>query len=264
MTKLLMLGTGNGGVTKLYNTCFIIQNEQGNFLVDTGGGVEIFNRLKHFNLTLDKINSIFISHQHTDHILGMIWILKKLFKYSPDSGMKINVYCNDKVYEALNGIAKFVLPERLINHTYKMLNFHILTDNENVTINGVNYTFFDIKARGDKQYGFECTLSNKKFIFLGDETINQELYSRVEYADYVTHEAFCLDSEEPIFKAYEKNHLTVKTVCEQMNDLNVKNLILYHTEETHKNRQELYLQEGNNYYQGNLFVPDDLDIIEIL
>ena len=39
MEKIIMLGTGNGGTLDLYNTCFVIQNENGNFLVDTGGGV---------------------------------------------------------------------------------------------------------------------------------------------------------------------------------------------------------------------------------
>ena len=43
------------------------------------------------------------------------------------------------------------------------------------------------------------------------------------------HEAFCLDAEEHIFKAYEKNHSTAKSACEIMNQLNVKTLILYHT-----------------------------------
>lgn len=38
MTKIIMLGTGNGMVLNLYNTCFVIQNENGNFLIDTGGG----------------------------------------------------------------------------------------------------------------------------------------------------------------------------------------------------------------------------------
>ena len=41
MSKLIMLGVGNGGTLDLYNTCFAIQNEQGNFLIDTGGGIEI-------------------------------------------------------------------------------------------------------------------------------------------------------------------------------------------------------------------------------
>jgi ribonuclease Z len=46
--------------------------------------------------------------------------------------------------------------------------------------------------------------------------------------------------------------------------LNVKNLILYHTEDkTIAGRKELYTQEGKEYFGGNLFVPDDLDVIEL-
>ena len=36
MDKIIMLGTGNGGTIDLFNTCFVIQNQSGNFLVDTG------------------------------------------------------------------------------------------------------------------------------------------------------------------------------------------------------------------------------------
>ena len=42
MTKITMLGTGNGGTIDLYNTCFAIQNDEGVFLIDTGGSIEIF------------------------------------------------------------------------------------------------------------------------------------------------------------------------------------------------------------------------------
>lgn len=38
MEKIIILGTGNAAVTKCYNTCFAIQNEDEYFLVDTGGG----------------------------------------------------------------------------------------------------------------------------------------------------------------------------------------------------------------------------------
>ena len=52
--------------------------------------------------------------------------------------------------------------------------------------------------------------------------------------------------------------------AEMAADLNVENLILYHTEDKNiEHRQELYLEEGKAYYDGNLFVPDDLDVIEL-
>lgn len=49
-----------------------------------------------------------------------------------------------------------------------------------------------------------------------------------------------------------------------MNNLNIKNLILYHTEESHgSERQKLYKQEAMQYFKGNVYVPNELDTIEI-
>ena len=77
------------------------------------------------------------------------------------------------------------------------------------------------------------------------------------------HEAFCLDKEEKIFKAYEKHHSTVKNVCKEMNTLNIQNLILFHTEDTHENKKELYTEEAKKYFDNNIIVPNDLDEIEL-
>lgn len=66
--------------------------------------------------------------------------------------------------------------------------------------------------------------------------------------------------EADIFKPYEKHHSTVKEACEQAETLQIPNLILYHTEDTHiERRKELYGAEGRKYYHGNLCVPDDLE-----
>ena len=79
------------------------------------------------------------------------------------------------------------------------------------------------------------------------------------------HEAFCLEAEENIFHAYEKNHSTTKSVSEVMNNLGIKNLILYHTEDSHKeNRKALYTKEAQTYFNGNIIVPDDMESIYII
>ena len=150
-----------------------------------------------------------------------------------------------------------------MNAVYSIVEFKVLNDTDKYNINGINYTFFDIQARGTKQFGFDVVLNNKKFAFLGDETLNSNLYDRIKNYDYVTHEAMCLDTEENIFHAYEKHHSTAKSVAIVMNKLGVKNLILYHTEDTHKNKKELYTKEAQAYFDGNVIVPNDLDIIEI-
>ena len=44
----------------------------------------------------------------------------------------------------------------------------------------------------------------------------------------------------------------------------VKNLLLWHTEDgTFGRRRELYTREAGEYYHGNIWVPDDGDLIEL-
>lgn len=264
MEKIIMLGVGHGATLDLYNTCFVIQNEGGNFLIDTGGSIEIVKRLNQMNIELSSIKDIFVSHSHTDHLLGLIWMFKRMATLKLDSNHKVNLYCNDVTYDAIIKVAEQVLAEGLIKKVFSNFNIQILTDGNKKIIHNIEYTFFDIRAKGPKQYGFECTLNNKKLVFLGDEPLNKELFDRVKNSDYVMHEAFCLDSEQDIFHPYEKNHSTAKSACEVMNELNVKNIILYHTEESHKEkRKELYIEEGKKYFNGNVLVPNDLEILEL-
>lgn len=266
MNKIIMLGTGNGGPLNLYNTCFIIKNNKGNFLVDTGGSIEIIDRLNKVGIDIKELTDIFISHQHADHILGLFWLFKKLGRVAINGKIKdkINIYCNDCVYKAITEVSKYIVQEKLMNAMYSVTNFNVLNDGDHYNINGIDYEFFDIHAKGDKQYGFECMINNKKLVFLGDEDMNPALSDRVKNADYVMHEAFCLDSEENIFHAYEKNHSTVKSACEVMNKLDVKNLILYHTEDSHgKAKKTLYENEGKDFFDGNLIVPDELEEINL-
>lgn len=78
------------------------------------------------------------------------------------------------------------------------------------------------------------------------------------------HEAFCLYSQADVFKPYEKHHSTVKDACELAEKLGVSNLILYHTEDSNiKDRKRLYSEEGRKYYNGNLYIPEDLETFDI-
>lgn len=78
------------------------------------------------------------------------------------------------------------------------------------------------------------------------------------------HEAFCLYSEKEKFEPYEKHHSTVRDVCRTAEELQVKNLILMHTEDSHmQDRKRLYTEEGEGVYSGKLWVPDDGESIEL-
>ena len=70
-----MLGTGNALVTRCNNTCFAIQDDDEYFLVDAGGGNGIMRQLQDADISMAQIHHIFLTHEHTDHLLGMIWMI---------------------------------------------------------------------------------------------------------------------------------------------------------------------------------------------
>ena len=72
-TELVMLGTGNAAVTQCYNTCFALRHPNKTLLVDAGGGNGILIQLEKAGIPLTDIHAMFITHAHTDHILGAVW-----------------------------------------------------------------------------------------------------------------------------------------------------------------------------------------------
>ena len=77
-------------------------------------------------------------------------------------------------------------------------------------------------------------------------------------------EAFCLYADRDTFKPYEKNHSTALDAGKLAAELDVKNLILYHTEEkTIATRKQNYTREAAQNFKGRIIVPDDLEEIEV-
>ena len=128
--KIIMLGTGHGFTFDLYNTCFILKNGDKNLLVDTGGGAEIIRKIEKAGLKLSDIHDIFISHCHTDHLLGLMWIFKRLGTMYGRQGYKgeFNIYCNEEVANSINNMYPLTLPNLHTNAIKENVKIHILKE----------------------------------------------------------------------------------------------------------------------------------------
>ena len=103
-----------------------------------------------------------------------------------------------------------------------------------------------------------------RLVFAGDEPLSPNGEKYCDQADWLLQEAFCLYDEEPRYHAYQFSHQTVKEAAEKAERNHVKNLILWHTEDgTYGKRRELYTKEAAEYYHGQIWIPDDGDIIEL-
>ena len=106
--------------------------------------------------------------------------------------------------------------------------------------------------------------NGEKLTCCGDEPYNECEKKYAENSKWLLHEAFCLYDQADVFRPYEKHHSTAKDASELAEQLGVKNLILYHTEDKNiARRKQLYTEEGRKYFHGSLYVPEDLEKIEL-
>lgn len=268
MEELIVLGTGNATVTKCFNTCFAFRKEKEYFLVDTGGGNGILSRLEEANIPITSIHNIFISHEHTDHLLGVVWLIRVI-------GTKMNqgqydgnlyIYCHEELVNTIKTIVRLTVQQKFYRFFDERMIFVPLKDGDKHTIVETEVTFFDIHSTKAKQFAFSLELeSGNKLTFCGDEPYSEAIHSYVEGSVYLLHEAFCRYEDQEIFKPYEKHHSTVKDACQLATRLGVTNLILWHTEDKNlKERKEQYTNEGKQYFSGNLYVPYDLEVLPLV
>ena len=236
------------------------------FLVDCGGGNRILKVLKETKILLEDVHDIFITHEHADHILGIVWMIHLIGTKMNQGNYEGNlrIYCHSDLVNTIQTLSKLTTQKKVCKHFDERILFIPLEHGDQHTILGKKVTFFDIMSTKAKQYGFTMNIDGKKFTCVGDEPYNEADYEFVKGSDWLMHEAFCLFGEADKFKPYEKHHSTVKEACQLAEQLQIPNLVLYHTEETHlKERKELYTAEGVQYYHGNLYVPDDLEVFEV-
>ena len=269
-TQITMLGTGNATVSQIYNTCFVLQTSSTLMLVDAGGGNGILSQLKKANVLISDIHHLFVTHAHTDHVLGVIWVIRMVAQCKGYEGL-LHVYGNDKVMKVIKTIIDMILAKKQLAKVAERVVFHQLEDGDCFEVGDMKLECFDIQSTKEKQFGFRAELpssddSGKPLVLacLGDEPYNELNRRYIVGTDWMMCEAFCLYADRDTFKPYEKCHSTALDAGKLAEELGVKNLILYHTEEkTLANRKENYTREAAENFKGRIFVPDDLEVIEL-
>lgn len=265
--KMHIIGTGTATVSKYINTSCVFEEDDQLFLVDGTGGSDILRAFDTMNLNWKKLHYAFLSHEHTDHFLGMIWVIRtiaellELEEYEGD----FYLYGNDVVLGKVLHVCRMILKKRSQAFLETRIKFVLVKDHERKHILNYDFTFFDIGSTKAKQYGFLMEYDNgKKLVFSGDEPLKENGKKYSKNVDWLLSEAFCLFDEEPKFHAYQYQHQTVKEASKIAQDLKVKNLLIWHTEDqTGKKRKERYTEEAKQFYKGNVWVPEDGEVFNI-
>lgn len=262
-TKITFLGTGNAMAVRCYNTCFTLETGEGILLVDAGGGNGIFGQMEKAGIPISKIRAMYLTHGHSDHILGAIWMVRKVAQMMENGKYDghFQIYGHEKVISMLETFCTMTVPGRLMKRWGKEVEIHVIEDRERFRVCGMTLTAFDIHSTKEKQFGFRAELPDGKILCcLGDEPFHESCRDMAAGCDDLLSEAFCLHSMADRFRPYEKHHSTALDAGRVARELGAKTLTLYHTEdETLDSRKRTYTAEAKREFPGTVLVPEDLE-----
>lgn len=261
MRQLLFLGTGHGMPLKSSCSSILVEDDKNNILLDVGGGHDLLGQFHQAKKDPTSIKNIFITHYDSDHILGIVPLIRAFNQWGKP--IRRNIFCSQEVKNAIDSLFVFVAKDHY-KSVKPLLNFVILKDGMTYEDNGWKFTFFDVKSNKTPQFGCIIVFPDKtKISFLGDEPLRKHYSDMVKNSDILIHEAFCLDDQQDHFKPHPKQHGTVKETAQNASRIGAKKLVFCHMEDkTLATRKQKYLMEAKRNFKGEIFVPVDLDKLE--
>ena len=101
-------------VTNCYNTCFVLRDEKGYFMVDAGGGNTVLHQLERAGIDWQDIHTMFVTHKHIDHLLGVIWMMRRICQGMNQGKYKGEavIYAHEEVIGLLRSMADALLQKK--------------------------------------------------------------------------------------------------------------------------------------------------------
>lgn len=164
-----ILASGSSG-----NSCFVKTNEL-NFLIDAGiTKKKIEEALNKINESVINLDYIFLTHEHIDHVKGLLMVLK---------------YSKAKVYLTLGTLEELLKNQQFYNfYINEEMRFNVLERINNIyeTIHLVGLTITPLEAFHDAKepVGYLFEEGNKKIVYLTDTGyIHQDVLGKIANCD---------------------------------------------------------------------------------
>ena len=295
--KFLFLGTSAGRPTKTRNVSSLIfqfQNDNKWFLFDCGEATQ--HQLLKTSYSLNKLNSIFITHLHGDHIYGLFGLITT--KMMEKSTTPLKIYAPRGLEEIIKSVVdvslehlgyeiefiriyagfeeefdKFKIKVLPLIHSIESYAYYI-QEKDKININEELLKkdgLMPSKAYKELKEGKEVIVNNKKYspdkyllkkagrrvIIAGDNAEVDILGKYLNNLDLLIHEA---TYTQDVFDKLETKylHTTAKDLGIVADKYKVRNLIATHISPRYEGYE--ILEEIKKFYRGNVYVANDFDM----
>ncbi len=264
--KLVLLGTKGGPAVvdnKTLPTSNYLMIDGLSIVIDCGLGVT--KRLKEENIDIKKLDLIFITHLHSDHLIELGPLIHTI--WASGSKKKINIYGPNGIEDYINNFLQSMsvdintrISDEGRQDINKIIKINLLKNglifNKNIKISALKVKHPPIKEAFAIKF-----VGSKKIVFSGDTKFFLPLINFSKESDFLIHEAYLKKSLDKIVQKTQlgkklKNHLTrshtpLEKVIQIARKAKIKTLIINHLipPQTHKNAWE---DELSKYQSKNL------------
>ena len=264
MIEVTFLGTGSAMPPRdRGNTAFTVRTENMLFLADAGPSV--YGDMSRAGIDPARIDTIFLSHGHADHILGFpqIALLQKFITKDPP----LRIYCTPTVRESVCAITKLAFPEAAdglnkfnwIELAEGPRQSHDLTDDIQLTTELVFGPLY-MPVLGLRLDFFDKGVS---LAFSSDTAPSETVASLAHNCDLLIHEASFSATLQPDVSPELFFHSDARQAGQIATRANAKRLALVHLGNLHTNHRRVLTAEAAEAFSGLILVPDDGDVIQL-
>ena len=245
------------------NTAFTVRTENMLFLADAGPSV--YGDMYRAGIDPARIDTIFLSHGHADHILGFpqLALLQKFITKDPP----LRIYCTRTVRESVTTITTLAFPEAAdglngfnwIELAEGPRQSHDLTPDIQLTtelvfgppympVLGLRLDFFD---------------KNVSLAFSADTAPSNTVVNLAHNCDLLIHEASFSATMQPDVSPELFFHSDARQAGQIAARANARRLALVHLGNLHSSHRRVLTAEAAESFPGLILVPDDGDVIQL-
>lgn len=169
MLRFISIGSGSSG------NCYYLQTANDALLIDAGVGIRTLKKHLHdYNLQLDSVNRILITHDHADHVkaVGVI-----------STECNIPVYATNDVHKGI--YRNYCVPRKILSD-----NIRVLQTGEKITLGDFTVTPFTVPHDSAGNVGYKIEAEGVVFCLMTDVGhVTEEMQQFIAEANYLVIEA---------------------------------------------------------------------------